>query len=76
MRLFYTLVQKITKWINEKKRVKHMNKRDKESYDFNKTDILLYDRDKVTLEDCIIMQEKYGLSAIIDSGTILGFTSK
>ena len=76
MRLFYTLVQKITKYISEKKRINHANKRDKESYDFNKTDILLYDRDKVTLEDCIIMQEKYGLSAIIDSGTILGFSSK
>lgn len=67
---------KVSNYISEKKRVKYMNKRDKERCNCNKIDILLYDRDKVTLEDCIIMKEKYGLAAVINDGSILGFTCK
>jgi len=39
----------------------------------NGEDILLYDQDKVTLDDCIIMDKCYGKKAIINSGKVLGF---
>lgn len=73
LKSFYS---KVSNYISEKKRAKYMNKRDKERCNCNKIDILLYDANKVTLEDCITMQEKYGLRAVIDSGIILGFTSE
>lgn len=71
-----TFYQKVVNYISEKKRVKHMNRRDKERCNCNKIDILLYDKNKVTLEDCITMKEKYGLEAVINDGSILGFTCK
>lgn len=64
----------------EKKRIKRMKRRDKERYNSNEIDIscdiLLYDKNKVTLEDCITMKEKYGLEAVVCGGEILGFTSR
>jgi len=39
----------------------------------NGEDILLYDADKVTLDDCILMDKCYGKKAIIKSGRVLGF---
>jgi hypothetical protein len=40
----------------------------------NKINILLYKND-VTIDDCLILSEKYGMSTIIDSGDVLGFAS-
>lgn len=39
----------------------------------NGEDILLYDQDKVTLDDCIIMDKCYGKKAVINDGKVLGF---
>lgn len=39
----------------------------------NGEDILLYDQDKVTLDDCIIMDKCYGKKAVINDGEVLGF---
>ena len=68
------------KRMSEKKRAKRMKKRNKERYNSNEIDIscdiLLYDKNKVTLEDCITMKEKYGLEAVVNDGSILGFTCK
>ena len=72
--------QYMLKRMSEKKRAKRMKKRDKERYNSNEIDIscdiLLYDKNKVTLEDCITMKEKYELEAVINDGSILGFTCK
>lgn len=38
-------------------------------------DILLYDRNKVTLEDCDIMYMR-GYTTVLDSGELLGFTKE
>lgn len=39
----------------------------------NGEDILLYDQDKVTLDDCIIMDKCYGKKVVINDGRVLGF---
>lgn len=38
-------------------------------------DILLYDRDKVTLEDCDVMLTQ-GYATVLDGGELLGFTKE
>ncbi len=39
----------------------------------NGEDVLLYNQDKVTLDDCIIMDKCYGKKAVINDGKVLGF---
>ena len=41
----------------------------------DKVDILLYDRNKVTLKDCDIMYMR-GYTTVLDSGELLGFTKE
>lgn len=41
----------------------------------DRVDILLYDRGKVTVEDCDIMRTQ-GYTAVLDGGELLGFTKE
>ncbi len=50
-----------------------MNMNKLETQSDNDEDVLLYDQDKVTLDDCIIMDKCYGKKAVINDGKVLGF---
>lgn len=42
----------------------------------DKTDILLYNRDEVTIADCLEVNENHNLKAVLCAGRVLGFTEE